>query len=109
MLFSRHVEVITVTVIVGPDSGYEFRLMGEDLPRMASLCIGLLRFRITQKKLCQDGAARGLGFMTGGLGPTRDDITKQTLANYFGMELRMNDEVLQRISAAHGRGLPCFR
>ena len=48
-----------------------------------------------------------LVLMTGGLGPTRDDITKQTLANYFGMELRMNEEVLQRISAwFHGRGLP---
>ena len=47
-----------------------------------------------------------LVLMTGGLGPTRDDITKQTLANYFGMELRMNEEVLQRISAwFHGRGL----
>ena len=48
-----------------------------------------------------------LVLMTGGLGPTRDDITKQTLANYFGMELQMNDEVIQRISAwFHGRGLP---
>lgn len=45
--------------------------------------------------------------MTGGLGPTRDDITKQTLANYFGMELRINEDVLQRISSwFHGRGLP---
>ena len=51
-----------------------------------------------------------LVLMTGGLGPTRDDITKQTLANYFGMELQMNDEVLQRISAwFHGRGLPMLR
>ena len=45
--------------------------------------------------------------MTGGLGPTRDDITKHTLANYFGMEMQMNEEVLQGISAwFHGRGLP---
>ena len=45
--------------------------------------------------------------MTGGLGPTRDDITKHTLADYFGMELRMNEEVLKGISAwFHGRGVP---
>ncbi len=51
-----------------------------------------------------------LVLMTGGLGPTRDDITKQTLANYFGMELQMNDEVLQRISAwFHSRGLPMLQ
>ena len=45
--------------------------------------------------------------ITGGLGPTRDDITKHTLADYFGMELEMNEDVLQGISAwFHGRGLP---
>ncbi|MAI22977.1 MAG: competence/damage-inducible protein A [Crocinitomicaceae bacterium] len=45
--------------------------------------------------------------ITGGLGPTRDDITKHTLADYFAMELRMNEDVLKRISAwFHGRGLP---
>src|SRR6201991_3479911 len=26
-------------------------------------------------------------FITGGLGPTKDDITKKTLAEYFGVEL----------------------
>ena len=28
---------------------------------------------------------------TGGLGPTCDDLTKQTLARSFGLELEMND------------------
>jgi len=32
---------------------------------------------------------------TGGLGPTRDDITKYTFAEYFGSELVLNDEVYQ--------------
>lgn len=35
--------------------------------------------------------------MTGGLGPTRDDITKQTLAEYFGTVLELNPEVLLHI------------
>lgn len=35
--------------------------------------------------------------LTGGLGPTKDDVTKQTLANYFGQELLLNQEVLQHI------------
>lgn len=35
--------------------------------------------------------------MTGGLGPTKDDITKQTLCEYFGTELVFNDEVLKNI------------
>lgn len=36
--------------------------------------------------------------MTGGLGPTTDDITKQTLATYFGSKLVTHQEVLNRIT-----------
>ena len=34
---------------------------------------------------------------TGGLGPTKDDITKSTLCQYFGGELYKNDEVLENV------------
>jgi nicotinamide-nucleotide amidase len=37
--------------------------------------------------------------VTGGLGPTKDDITKHTLVKYFNTELIINDEVLQNITA----------
>jgi len=36
--------------------------------------------------------------MTGGLGPTKDDITKHTLCDYFNTELVMNEEALMRIT-----------
>ncbi|MDF1574163.1 MAG: competence/damage-inducible protein A [Bacteroidales bacterium] len=36
--------------------------------------------------------------MTGGLGPTRDDITKQTLAAYFNSKLVSHPEVLEKIT-----------
>lgn len=36
--------------------------------------------------------------MTGGLGPTKDDITKHTLASYFGAELVINNEVLEWVT-----------
>ena len=35
--------------------------------------------------------------MTGGLGPTKDDITKQTLCEYFGTKLVFNPEVHENI------------
>lgn len=35
--------------------------------------------------------------LTGGIGPTNDDITKHTLCNYFHTALVFNDEVLQNI------------
>ena len=38
-----------------------------------------------------------LVFITGGLGPTRDDITKKTLADYFESTLEMNQEALDRV------------
>lgn len=36
-------------------------------------------------------------FMTGGLGPTKDDITKSTLLEFFGGQLVENKEVLENI------------
>ncbi|NLE35046.1 MAG: competence/damage-inducible protein A [Bacteroidales bacterium] len=39
-----------------------------------------------------------LVLVTGGLGPTSDDITKETLAEYFGSELVMNEEVLAEVT-----------
>jgi len=35
---------------------------------------------------------------TGGIGPTNDDITKQTLCAYFGSQLVFNESVLQNIN-----------
>lgn len=37
--------------------------------------------------------------VTGGLGPTKDDITKHTLCEYFNTELVVNEEVLGRLHA----------
>ncbi|MDO4531331.1 MAG: competence/damage-inducible protein A [Bacillota bacterium] len=36
---------------------------------------------------------------TGGLGPTEDDLTKETAAEYFGVELVQDDRALARIQA----------
>ncbi|RYM33375.1 competence/damage-inducible protein A [Brumimicrobium glaciale] len=35
--------------------------------------------------------------VTGGLGPTNDDITKETLTEYFGTTLELNKQVLERV------------
>ncbi len=37
--------------------------------------------------------------MTGGLGPTKDDITKNTLVKYFNTELELNEELWQKMKA----------
>jgi nicotinamide-nucleotide amidase len=48
-----------------------------------------------------------LVLITGGLGPTQDDRTKQVLADYFHSSLVMNEDVLEKITAWFSRrGLP---
>ena len=37
-------------------------------------------------------------FITGGLGPTKDDITKKTIAKFFNTELIINETVLKMVS-----------
>ncbi len=47
-------------------------------------------------------------FITGGLGPTKDDITKITLCRYFNTTLRFDEksfEVITEIFKARGRGV----
>lgn len=41
--------------------------------------------------------------LTGGLGPTKDDITKITLARYFNMALKRDEETLKQVEAIFAR------
>ncbi|MPQ48310.1 competence/damage-inducible protein A [Marinifilum sp. N1E240] len=48
-----------------------------------------------------------LVLMTGGLGPTNDDITKKTLSDYFGMKLVQDDKLYLKIQERLSRyGIP---
>ncbi|MCX6200352.1 MAG: competence/damage-inducible protein A [Bacteroidetes bacterium] len=53
----------------------------------------------TQIKEALDRAklSSSIVIMTGGLGPTKDDITKKTLVEYFNSELVLNEEVWERM------------
>jgi len=46
---------------------------------------------------------------TGGLGPTFDDITKQTLAEAFGKKLVLNEDVAEKIKAFFAKRLPAMK
>ena len=62
------------------------------------------------KVLQEEEINSDLIIITGGLGPTADDITKPVLTEYFGGRLVMNEEVLKRIEYlfehVYRRGLP---
>ena len=50
-----------------------------------------------------------LTVLTGGLGPTHDDVTREVLADYFEAPLRTDDEILDRIRRYYerrGRQMP---
>jgi nicotinamide-nucleotide amidase len=53
--------------------------------------------------LDEAGKEADVVLITGGLGPTSDDITKQTLAAYFNTRLVTNNEVLSMIEEMMGR------
>ncbi|GLR18543.1 CinA family nicotinamide mononucleotide deamidase-related protein [Portibacter lacus] len=41
--------------------------------------------------------------LTGGLGPTKDDVTKKALANFLGVELEFNASILEQLTALFKR------
>jgi len=41
--------------------------------------------------------AYGLAVLTGGLGPTSDDVTRPALADYFGLKLEFREDIYQQI------------
>ena len=49
------------------------------------------------ERLSESEKHADLIILTGGLGPTRDDITKSTLCDFFGSKLVMNEQVMHDI------------
>ncbi|SMO44455.1 competence/damage-inducible protein A [Solitalea koreensis] len=55
-------------------------------------------------KTLKEAASRAdLILITGGLGPTKDDITKHTLCEYFGSKLVMNEAALENVKRIFAR------
>ncbi|MFN0031599.1 MAG: competence/damage-inducible protein A [Flavobacteriales bacterium] len=62
------------------------------------------------QSLDESSSRVSLVLITGGLGPTKDDITKHTLCKYFDTKLEINEEALQRITGFfESRGLPMLQ
>ena len=53
--------------------------------------------------LSQAEKRAGIILITGGLGPTKDDITKVTLAKYFNMGFRRDEETLEHVTEIFAR------
>ena len=66
--------------------------------------------KIAIENALNDFSSADLIIMTGGLGPTKDDITKHTLCTYFDTELKRNIEIESKIIAYfQSRELPILQ
>lgn len=106
-------EIISVgtEILLGDILNTNTRFLSQEL---ASMGISLLHHtsvgdneqRLT--KCLEDGFGRAdTLILTGGLGPTPDDLTKEVCARYFGKELILNKEILSDIEnyfVSRGRG-----
>lgn len=80
--------------------GIELNAIGIDVERISSI-------RDTPqailKALDEAEQRADIILLTGGLGPTKDDITKKTLAQYFNVKLVQNQEVLEHVTSIFRR------
>jgi nicotinamide-nucleotide amidase len=74
--------------------GQQLNLAGAAVRRILSVGDDLAAIR---KGLDQTLEAADIVLMTGGLGPTKDDITKKALAEYMGVELVFHEPTFERI------------
>jgi len=72
----------------------KLNLLGVDITRISSISD---KSNEIVKALDNISKETDFVFITGGLGPTDDDITKKTLAEYFGTRLIQSKEVLRHI------------
>jgi nicotinamide-nucleotide amidase len=76
--------------------GQQLSVLGVEVVQISS--VSDQRIAIVEALEAAQGRAE-LILITGGLGPTKDDITKHTLADYFGSRLERNDYVYSRLKA----------
>jgi len=97
-------EIITIgdEILIGQITDTNSAWLGQELSQLGIRVIH--RASVSDNKAhimraLHDASERAqLVIITGGLGPTKDDVTKHTLAEFFGCSLVLNERVLQRVT-----------
>ncbi|MEG1546321.1 MAG: molybdopterin-binding protein, partial [Bacteroides sp.] len=97
------VEIITIgdELLIGQVVDTNSAWMGKELNKAGFEVIRITSVRDREAEIIEaiDAAMKraGIVLLTGGLGPTKDDITKKTLCKYFDTELIRNEMVLENV------------
>ncbi|CAG5083422.1 competence/damage-inducible protein A [Parvicella tangerina] len=88
-------------LLIGQTINTNAAWMGEQLDLLGIKVVSSIAIADTREAILEEleSASKDAQviLITGGLGPTKDDITKHTLCEYFDSELILNEEVLEGI------------
>lgn len=96
-------ELITIgdELLIGQVVDTNSAWMGRELNNIGIEVLRIVSVRDREEEILEaiDNAMKraNIVLLTGGLGPTKDDITKQTLCKYFNTELIFSEEVFENV------------
>ncbi|MBC5586216.1 MULTISPECIES: competence/damage-inducible protein A [Bacteroides] len=96
-------ELITIgdELLIGQVVDTNSAWMGRELNNIGIEVLRIVSVRDREEEILEaiDNAMKRVNIVlvTGGLGPTKDDITKQTLCKYFNTELIFSEEVFENV------------
>ena len=96
-------EIITIgdELLIGQVVDTNSAWMGQELNKIGIEVLRIVSIRDREKEILEaiDNAMERVNIVlvTGGLGPTKDDITKQTLCKYFHTELVFSEEAFENV------------
>ena len=105
-------EIITIgdELLIGQVTDTNSAWMGRELNKIGIEVHRVVSVRDRSEEITEavdDAMNRAnIVLVTGGLGPTKDDITKQTLCAYFGTELVFSEEVFENVKRVLAGKIP---
>lgn len=105
-------EIITIgdELLIGQVTDTNSAWMGRELNKAGIEVIRVVSVRDRAEEITEavDDAMKRVDIVlvTGGLGPTKDDITKQTLCTYFGTEQVFSEEVFENVKRVLAGRIP---
>lgn len=99
-------EIITIgdELLIGQVVDTNSAWMGQELNKIGIEVLRIVSIRDREEEIMEavDNAMKRVNIVlvTGGLGPTKDDITKQTLCKYFHTELIFSEEVFENVKTS---------